>query len=241
LFIPATIVVVFVLISGSQFKLPHYLNVLFPLFAIHLAFFLTALRKKWDKLLGFIQGFVAVCVMVLIALLNGWSFPLSAPHTILVTVVLGILLVFFLIRYRAQYRTITLLAAAILYFDFTYNVFPEIMKYQAGNVLADVSKEALIPGREIRYLAGQVVSNSFDFHLGTCIPAVPLDAIVNSKKSWTLYTDEAGLHELVEHGVTVATIAKTFDRRVSKLDRSLLDPTRRRLDPGVPHYLVKIN
>ncbi len=142
----------FALFSASQFQLPHYLNIAFPLFAILTSSFLFGLTPAAERLAHIWQwlvvgGVFVVCVMLGLALRpNDWVGPAALLAT-------ATLLLAHLQRRpwrQWQSRLIAMLATAQCFANFfLYSyIAPALMKYQAGSEMAAYLNENY-PGRPV--------------------------------------------------------------------------------------------
>ena len=88
----------FCILSASNFRLPHYLNILFPFFAILIAGELEKVKAESteSKVLNGMQKFVAVVMILLGLLINLYLFPVKA-YAILLLVVPALYLVFYVL------------------------------------------------------------------------------------------------------------------------------------------------
>jgi 4-amino-4-deoxy-L-arabinose transferase-like glycosyltransferase len=68
-------------ITFSGFKLPHYLNIIFPTTAICTAAYILENRKnsRWTKTIFYIQSTVVLLLILLSATINAWAFPVKGP------------------------------------------------------------------------------------------------------------------------------------------------------------------
>lgn len=236
LFIPTTILFFILLLSGSQFKLPHYLNILFPFIALYTSHGLSIMTERRGVIL--IQRVVLLLVLVLIAWLNVWCFPLVEWLALTVTSIVVVYLLFTSFRWPHQYMLHTLMVAALLFFTLNVNVFPCLLSYQAGNQLADKVKSEGINVSRISYLEGSEVANSFDFHVGRSIPIGKLINIRNNPGQ-VLYADSAGLERIKQAEIAYRVLARAYNVKVSKINLNILSPAKRRMLKDF-HYLIEI-
>lgn len=238
LFLQATIGVIFLLISGSQFKLPHYLNILLPLYAIVTAAYVIRMEEERPALILLLQRIATMLMVILVIVLNSYVFP---PDSFGV----GLVMAFFLVMYmvvgrmpRARAALLTLAAAAFAYVALNFNFYPQMIRYQAGNMLADVLLEQNGVKDTVCYLEGHVEANGFDVQVGRTIPVRSIEAVIRGTQRQWIYTDDEGLEALKKTGKPIEVIASNLDYRVSQLDMSLLNP-RRRGKVG-KHHLVRL-
>jgi 4-amino-4-deoxy-L-arabinose transferase-like glycosyltransferase len=237
LFLPATIGVIFLLISGSQFKLPHYLNILLPLYALITAAYVIRMEEERPAVILLLQRIVTTLMVILVIVLNTYVFP---PDSFVV----GLLMFFFLVMYivvsrmpRARAALAMLAAATFTYVSLNFNFYPQMLRYQAGNMLADVLHDYGGTREKVCYLEGYVEANGFDVRVGRTIPVKSVAGVVNESRQW-VYTDEDGLEALKQTGKPMEIVASNLDYRVSQFDIALLDPQRR--GKAVKNYLIRI-
>lgn len=136
-----TIVVMFCILSASNFRLPHYLNILFPFFAILIAGELEKVdaESTESKLLNGMQKFVAVVMILLGLLINLYLFPVKA-YALMLLVVPALYLVIYEWRVTKgwPYRLIgiSLSASVLVNVLMNGNFYYELQRYQAGQHIA---------------------------------------------------------------------------------------------------------
>ncbi|HEY9007957.1 MAG TPA: glycosyltransferase family 39 protein [Ohtaekwangia sp.] len=237
-----TATLVFAIISASNFKLPHYLNILLPLFAILLAGYLTGtLRDKQLSDLYITQIITAAVLLVFMLLLNIWIFPVHQAWI----VVLGLLpaMLYFAFQKDSMYveRIIMLSIAAGLTCNImlSFSFYPQMISYQAGQRLAAYVKEKHIDPHTIYYLQEFERSNSFEFCTATLLPEVAsAQAALPSQPRWVL-TGEYGREALVNQHIAFKEEKQVFHYRVSQPKISFLDP-QSRMDHLSRFYLLLI-
>lgn len=237
----ATCILIFILISLSKFQLPHYLNILFPFFAILVAARLLNLaernRDKTLKVLWGIQAGIAVLLVLLLAVVNGWFFPL---HNWLIAVLaaLALLACVSFLRGSALVKLISVSVgiAALVNILLSGNFYPAIMNYQGGTQLAKVAKEQQIPLDEVRFY--QAHSFTFDFytkHLTAIDSTLPASV---DKERW-YFTSTPGLESIRASGLKVGEVIERDHFRVTRLSLKFLKPETRP-QTFEKYYLVKI-
>jgi 4-amino-4-deoxy-L-arabinose transferase-like glycosyltransferase len=132
----------FLVFSASKFQLPHYLNIVFPFFAIITAQFLHHIKvEKSIKALRIVQTIVMVLMLLAIGLLQYFFQPgnLTMPTAIILTIL------FLALLFLPQYITNdqkpivifrTLLVAFMVNFYLNTTFYPTLMHYQAGSEAA---------------------------------------------------------------------------------------------------------
>ncbi|SDF42572.1 4-amino-4-deoxy-L-arabinose transferase [Dyadobacter soli] len=136
-----TIVVMFCILTSSNFRLPHYLNILFPFFVILIAGELEKVKtgSRESKVLNGIQMFVAVVMILLGLVINLYLFPVK-NYAILLLAIPALYLVFY--EWRATkgwpYRLIGISLSASVLVNVAMNgsFYYELQRYQAGQHIA---------------------------------------------------------------------------------------------------------
>ncbi|MDB5061168.1 MAG: glycosyl transferase [Mucilaginibacter sp.] len=132
----------FLLFSASKFQLPHYLNIVFPFFAIITAQYLYDLRSpKTLNIIRIMQIVVVVLMLVIIAVLHYFFRPeeFSWHIGLMLIIWLGIMLIlpgsFPETDFRqAAFRT--LIAAVIVNIYLNFAFYPSLLHYQSGSEAA---------------------------------------------------------------------------------------------------------
>jgi len=243
-----TITVIFIIISASSFKLPHYLIILLPLVSVLLASYLCGDRSGRDvQLIGYAQNFVVVALLILTGILNLWFFPVTGYLTIAIALAMilsGLYFHFYRSREIAQLGRIvqlTALTAIVSYFLLNSNFYPQVLRYQAGQTLA--KKLLHDHGEDVpatAYLDGFERSNSFDFQLGQIIPDTSIPALAALKTPLMIYTGENGKSELERQDISFGIQYEASEFHVSRLSVPFLRPETRqsRLQK---HYLLLVS
>lgn len=139
----------FILFSVSKFQLPHYIVIIFPLFAIVVARYLMCSASKSIKLLQYTQHTIFIVLFILIALL---SFIFKLNNAILCCLILGITTVIYFIKLKE--KTLFNIVVKSLIFGVMLSVFlnlffyPQLMQYQAG-MMAGKWQQKSVPNEVI--------------------------------------------------------------------------------------------
>jgi 4-amino-4-deoxy-L-arabinose transferase-like glycosyltransferase len=244
-----TSVSLFLLLSGMQYKMPHYINILFPFLSILLASFILRLsnqdmektillnstlnsknhtnasklnHKKWNNALIWIQGVINLILLILVIVLNFYAFPITS-------LILGILFLvvtlsafyFFLKAENSVFRLVvpTSLVAIAVNLLINGNFYPKLLAYQSGNTLARYIEEKEINRENIYYF--NTISRAFDFYTQKSIPEI----------------DTSQLRKLVDAGKRIYIYIQ--DSQIPDLKRLKVSYT---LEKQVPNFRVtKLN
>ncbi|WP_353719793.1 glycosyltransferase family 39 protein [Dyadobacter sp. 676] len=137
----AAIVIMFCILTSSNFRLPHYLNILFPFFAILIAGELGKVRSgtRESRVLTGVQMFVAVVVLLLGLFINLYLFPVKA-YAIVLLAIPALYLVVYEWRVTRGWpdRLIGISLSASIFVNVLMNgnFYYEIQRYQAGQHIA---------------------------------------------------------------------------------------------------------
>lgn len=155
----------FLLFSLSGFQLPHYLNIVFPFYAVLTAHFLTTLksnqtRQRWLITQQILFGLLLLLTVVLIGYFRPEPFGWAIIWTVLVA---GVTVLIARGRWLPALIGWTV-GAAVLFMGF-YNLFiyPNLMPYQAGAEAAFFINERPTKPR----LVGQYGMNYYSFEFYT--------------------------------------------------------------------------
>lgn len=226
------VLIVLVVISFSEFKLPHYLNSLLPLLSVLVAGYLVSLQEvkklKTTNVLLVIQYCTLVLGSVFVLFLSLWAF--MPPH-------IGLLLCYILLIAGLCYIVITTMSKIrrliivsvyfMIFINFCLNTqfYPKLLEYQAGNNVALLIAAEEIPVENVFILEGRS-SWSLDFYTKRITPIVAIDEVRNLKGKWLfLYGEQLRL--LKQNNIKWS---KKFDinhHRITRLSGAFLNPNTR--------------
>lgn len=226
------IVLVFILISFAQFKLPHYLNVTIPLFSVITASYLYDLhrfqKEKATKYLMAGQYFILATVFIASALLCFFVFEVSGPFTHGVFFVGAIIIIYYALKREGRYvRLITISVCASLLLNTVLNLhfYPNLLAYQGGSSMADVVKENAIPVDNI-YKIGNDYTWALDFYNQYPVQITTIDDIKEKKDVW-VYANKDELEKLRSSGIDWDKRHSVKQFRITRLQGKFLNPNTR--------------
>lgn len=245
-----TIVIIFAIISSSGYQLPHYLNVLFPIFAVITAGMLVtkAEEKKENALrwMLYVQYFVMGAVLLLLVLLNLWCFPVKSWLTGVIAIVVLAALVYSIIEKNVAFQKIvvvSVLTASLTNVLLNGNVYMQLLNgYQSGIGLADVVNRNHIPKQDIYKF--NIQNSSFNFHtqyLTTNMNSIDTvkATVAAGKPLWLLTTDDQ--KKLLETGGLKVDSAYSYPNYgITRLKPKFLNPATR-AQTLEKHWLVKVS
>jgi 4-amino-4-deoxy-L-arabinose transferase-like glycosyltransferase len=159
----------FVALSFSQYKLPHYIYVVFPLVAIHTAAFLRFRvneNKNRLKAFGFVQLFVVAGIVMLTLLICLQFFPLHNGWLWLPSAAALAVALWYWFKPAGLFSKIVFpsaLAALLINWLLNLHAYPALLKYQADTQLAKVVISEKLVGQEVFF--SNYSSYSFEFEI----------------------------------------------------------------------------
>lgn len=222
--------IIFVLVSLSGFKLPHYLNVVFPVTSVMAAVFIINIQSsgKWTRPVFTIQLVISALLLVAIAVINAWVFPVNNVWIIIMLVLL-LAQVFYFIKSKMipplQKAVLIPVATMILcFFLLNTNFYPQLLKYQGGNQLA-FTTEGKVDFNNV-YFWKETQSSSFVFYTKTLRKQFDDSVLQAGKKAWLLF-DIRDEMEIAGAGYVLGRRFATPDYEITKLDIGFIIPEKR--------------
>ena len=222
--------VMLIIVSLSGFKLPHYLNIVFPTTSVLVAAFIIQQKEnvKWIRTIFIIQIIIVALLLLLGAVINTWAFPVKNIWVI-TGIVLLLAVVFYFIKSSAYDRLQKAVAVSVAAMIFSFfllnsNFYPQLLKYQGGKELAAAIKGKLDPGDA--YFWKNTYSSSFNFYTKTLRKEFTDPVLVPGKKAWLIYDikDEAAIKQA---GYQLGQQFSVLDYEVTKLDIKFVNPVKR--------------
>jgi 4-amino-4-deoxy-L-arabinose transferase-like glycosyltransferase len=220
-----SILFIALILTFSGFKLPHYLNIIFPAAAVLTAGFLQQLQTESRKPepYAITQTILCVLLLLLVGVLNVWAFPVFQLWVSLGVLILLSISYWLLKNAENRWQKIligSVLTSTIVWFLLNSNFYPQLLTYQAGNELAARVNGKI--GAENVYTQPEAHSNSFDFYTGTMARPLPADA----KNKWAL-VDTSGLQQ-VRQSYQTGQVIRHRDYSITQLTLPFINPATRR-------------
>ena len=189
-------VLVFIALSLSHYKLPHYIFVLFPFAAILTANFIHELsdraRDKFAKWhFGFMQLFwiAAVLIMTIVFPINSILLPLVISGLFVLS-----WFTFRLFKNRSERITFPAITIAIGFnLVMSVHFYPNLLSYQASSV---VGNEIRTQNLDVSLYAFE--SHAIHFNAQRFIPSWTTRELLDAEKGSLVFTNEAGFKEIDE-------------------------------------------
>lgn len=220
-------------LSVSSFKLPHYLNVTFPLMAIFMASVLTDNNsRRFLKNIGVMQKVIVVGLLIGVIVLNVVCFP-SSCIIFNVLLAVGILYVVLLLFFRTDSANNILktgvVLSALVWFSLNLNFYPQLLTYQGGNQIAESIREKNIPLDAVGayHIPLNNIGYSYDIYTGKIINEWPdsfICARIQAGQPVYLIAEEQGIADLRNAGYVFETVDTVRDYRITRLNATFLNP-----------------
>ncbi|MFK7812024.1 MAG: glycosyltransferase family 39 protein, partial [Maribacter sp.] len=227
------ITLIFIVISFAQFKLPHYLNITMPLFAVLTASYLHSLKeldkRKTVKILLGVQYVVLCIVFIAVLLICFHVFKFESSYAfVLLGLFFAFAIYYCLKRENYSLRIITISVCASLGLNFVLNThfYPSLLAYQAGSSMAETIAENKIPVDRI-YKISTHYTWALDFYNKKPVKITSIDQLSNKKDIW-VYVDDLQLKELQNMGYDWDRQFTEDQFRITRLQAKFLDPTTRK-------------
>jgi 4-amino-4-deoxy-L-arabinose transferase-like glycosyltransferase len=224
----ATFLTIAVMLTFSGFKLPHYINIIFPATAVMTASWITATSLK-PRTIFIVQLVVCFLMLLLVALLNAWAFPVKNFIVILSTVPLLAVVFYFLrnrqLPYLQKAICVSVATMAVSFFLLNTNFYPQLLKYQGGNELAKKIKGNVDPVNV--YFWRDNYSSSFNFYTATERKQFDDSIFLKGKKPIWLLFDQKDSADIRRSGYKIGLIYSVPDFGITRLDAKFVNPATR--------------
>lgn len=221
------------LITFSGFKLPHYLNIIFPVAAVFTAAWLLERQQKRRSFKGLLLTQLILCTLLLLAAgaLNVWAFPARGVLAVGGFLLLLAVSAVFLRPLGTQVQKLvaaSVITVALVFFLLNTNFYPQLLRYQGGNELAFSTQQNVAPKN---VYAWQVYIPSYNFYTATLVPEFTDAALQQPSPVWVL-TNAEGLNSLQQKGYSILQTIEKPDYEVTMLQLPFINPATRRNELG---------
>lgn len=226
---------VFIALSLSRYKLPHYIFVTFPFAAILVAAFWVNASdegrfQRGRKIMLIFQRVIWFIGAVVAGLLAFWAFPTSPIPPKVAFVVLAALFTVDLLKTKSEWQQLvwpTALGFALCNLLLNLSVYPSIMQFQSTAVAGKFYAQQGISGELYAYLRS---GRALDFYGGKEVQPI------NDKSEFpkmlaqnplTVYTTEQGWQIIQEQGIQAEVLLKMPHHAPSKMSITFINPATR--------------
>ena len=237
------ITLIFIVISFAQFKLPHYLNIVIPLFSILTASYLFSLnvflKKNAIKILLGVQYFILAVVFIIIALFCFYIFEFESTISYLLFGLAAIISIYFTLKqesYSVRIITIAVSASLLLNSVLNFHFYPNLLEYQAGSTMSKIVLDKNIPVDNI-YKLSEEHTWALDFYNQEPLKITSLNSLKNSDKDIWIYVSEDELSVLYNSGYDWDREYTVNDFRITRLQARFLNPVTRKKSLNKKHLI----
>lgn len=225
------ITLLFFLISFAQFKLPHYINILIPLYALLSAAYLHHLYQTQNQKLGTlllrVQYGILGVVWLFVFLVCGYVFPATDWYSYGIVIVL-LAITEWCWRQKGLYWRIVILAVGsslVLNGVLNTHFYPRLLQYQAGSTMAEKIVERGIPAEAI-YKLSKRHTWALDFYTQSPVKIVAIPELREKGRVW-VYATDAELAGLRRNGYRWEEQITVDQFRITRLQLPFLNPSTR--------------
>ncbi|MGD1947103.1 MAG: glycosyltransferase family 39 protein, partial [Croceivirga sp.] len=226
------ITLIFFIISFAQFKLPHYMNIMMPLYALMTAWFINELQKKESNtvvkpFLG-VQYFILGAVFIFSLLLSFYVFKFESVLGYIVLIPFyGVVAYFCLKReaYSKRLVTVSVLASVLLNGLMNLHFYPNLLQYQGGSNMAKEVAKLGIPTENIYKFTARHTW-ALDFYNRTPVKITSLKKLKTQKDIW-VYVNDKELAQLKASGFRWNDKLTVDQFRITRLQLKFLNPITR--------------
>lgn len=229
------------MLTFSGFKLPHYLNIIFPASAVLTASYLYCNMDNRRILKRLLIVQVVLCILALLAAaaINLWAFPIR--DTLAIGGFFLVLAACIFILKNAKEKPAQLIAASVvtsilLFFLLNANFYPQLLTYQAGNELAQKTKDS-VDTKNVYFWPG-IYSSTYNYYTAE-LRKEYADSLLQTPGPIWIMVNGGKLPELAAHGLKAQEIIGQRDYEITMLDLKFVNPARRNEVIG-RYYLVKV-
>ncbi|MCH2225024.1 MAG: glycosyltransferase family 39 protein [Crocinitomicaceae bacterium] len=192
-----TFVFVFIALSMSRYKLPHYIFGLFPFAAVITANSIFKIKEKYINRISAIQFGVEHIFWVAILIIFTFVF---SDISILLIIVLSLIYIAFFMSFKLlkdKHERIlipTVITAIAFNLMMASHFYPNILSYQGSS---QVGKYAL--QKKLNLRSFNTHGHSLHFYAREFIPYISVRELIEAKEGEFVYTNEKGYQEIKTH------------------------------------------
>jgi 4-amino-4-deoxy-L-arabinose transferase-like glycosyltransferase len=222
-----SVLVIALMLSFSGFKLPHYLNIIFPVSAVLTASFLLDRWEKRRNLRPLLLTQIIICTLCLLiaGVVNVWAFPVSGFWVIGGFFLLLFGCAVFLLRVRLSLPKMvaaSVVTSLLLFYLLNSNFYPQLLKYQAGNELAFATK-GKVDAKNVYFLP-EVYSSSYVFYTAELRKEFSDSVLQRPGPIW-IVTDRDRLQQIRQH---ILQTYEHVDYEITRMQLPFVNPATRK-------------
>ncbi|MCA6482913.1 MAG: glycosyltransferase family 39 protein [Chitinophagaceae bacterium] len=225
-------IVTYLVLSRSQYQLPHYIFVVFPLAAVVTGQFLFQLWhqesfRRFSRYLNYFHIFLFTLLWLAMNALLWWAFPSTATW-VKILAVLALPLLY--IGISSRFNKVPLLLRLGVYTVTGVNIFlstafyPQVLKYQMGNDAAEFINSRKLPKDQLT-IYGPDAGRSLYFYSRYIFPSTHRIDDIRSRQYVITVADSIPIVERAFPGTKI--LHEGYNYGVSMITKEFLNPTTR--------------
>lgn len=225
-----TFFIMAVMISFSGFKLPHYINIIFPSIAVLTSAFLLERLNTQNITHRLFLTQLVVCILCLIVaiIINGWAFPIKNWMVFAGIILFIALAVYVLKAVKPGFQktiVFSALTSAFIFYQLNSNFYPQLLTYQGGNELAFKTKEQVDPKNV--FFWPSIYNPSFQFYSKE-LKKVFSDSVLNQNHPVWVLTDRNSFAQLKQKNLPVLQRYSHRDYNIGTMSLKFINPNTRK-------------
>jgi 4-amino-4-deoxy-L-arabinose transferase-like glycosyltransferase len=227
---------VFIAMSLSDYKLPHYIFIVFPMAAIISADYLLRIfenseKKKLQQIFSVVQRITIVLIWLVILALCLYSFPIKSVLVWMSLIVFVAAAAYLFFKKSEPFQmliTVSLVTMIGANFMLSTHFYPTLLSYQSTGAAGRFIKSKNIPNEQfVCYISG---GHSLDFYSKRIVPWIQSPQAVNDKMKngevW-VFTNDEGKQNFEKENLLPDSVIAYSDYKVTMLSLPFLKPDER--------------
>ena len=219
------------LINFSNFKLPHYLPILTPATALIVAHFFVSRweNEKWKKTFFVLQTLASLLLLLLAVVVDFWAFPIHSGWVLTgLIILLSVVFYFFLSKKISGIQkaiSVSVAAVSTLFFLLNTNFYPQLLTYQSGKPMADLTRGKVDPKNV--YFWKNTFSSTYTFYSAS-LRQVYNDSLKQPEKKFWLVYEKSQQYQVDSAGFVFGKSFSVPDYEITRLKKKFVDPSIRK-------------
>jgi len=227
---------VFIAMTLSDYKLPHYIYIVFPLAAIISAEYIlrtyeNSEKRTLQRIFSVVQMVSIILIWLIVLVICIYFFPLKSVLLWLCLIVfIGLSIYLFLKKSEPLQKIIAVSLITIIGANFMLSAhfYPTLLSYQSADAAGKFISKKNIPQEQFVYF--KAGGHSLDFYSRRIVTWISSPSVVSDKMKsddvW-VYTNEEGKKEFENNNFVPDTIVSYTDYKVTALSLPFLMPGKR--------------
>ena len=214
------------MISFSGFKLPHYLNILFPVAAVLTSSYLHQhiADQKVVQRLFVVQAVLSILLLIAAGVINVWAFPIHNVVAIIGFFILLAAVVWLFKKTKTKKERLIVVpvtAMVLTFYLLNANFYPQLLTYQGGNEMARDLKGKVDPATV--YFWPGTYSTSYNFYSGQ-LHQYFTDSVYQQKDTVWILAGDRSIPEIKAAGYPILEGFAHRDYQITRLKGSFINP-----------------